>query len=163
MNEVICHGIPDSRALQEGDIVNVDVTVYLDVSRRKGVLALGAFFAKECNRGVPRDGWPALPAPPSQALRLPTQGFHGDTSMMFRVGQVSAEAEAVCRAAEDALEAGVGVCGPGVPFRAIGDAVQRLADERGLRVVRGFCGHGVGRVFHSYPMIFHHRHARCFG
>jgi methionyl aminopeptidase len=81
VNECICHGIPDSRALQEGDILNIDVTVYL-------------------------------------------KGYHGDASGMFTVGQVSEAAQRLCKATTEALMAGISVCGPGVRFSAIGNAIQ---------------------------------------
>uniref|UniRef100_A0A1D2A5U4 Methionine aminopeptidase n=2 Tax=Auxenochlorella protothecoides TaxID=3075 RepID=A0A1D2A5U4_AUXPR len=114
VNECICHGIPDSRPLQEGDILNIDVTVYLD-------------------------------------------GYHGDTSAMFTVGEVAPEARALCEATHEALHAAIALCGPGVPFKALGGAIQAVADAHGFGVVRGFCGHGVGKVFHSYPTILHYK------
>lgn len=85
------------------------------------------------------------------------QGFHGDTSAMFFVGEVSREAQRLCEITKQCLEAGIEVCGPGVPFRAIGGAIQEIADAAGYGLVSAFCGHGVGRVFHSYPTILHCR------
>lgn len=114
VNECICHGIPDSRVLQEGDILNIDVTVYL-------------------------------------------HGYHGDTSRMFTVGQVSEAAKRLCKATTEALMAGIDVCGPGVRFSAIGNAIQNVADKYKYSLCKSFVGHGVGTVFHAYPHILHHR------
>ena len=116
VNEVICHGIPDSTVLQEGDIVNIDVTVYLD-------------------------------------------GHHGDTSRTFLVGSVDPQASQLVDVTRQALEAGIAVCRPGAPFKAIGAAIHALADSHGLGCCPGFCGHGVGKAFHSGPTILHTRNS----
>lgn len=104
------------------------------------------------------------------------QGHHGDTSRMFYVGNVSPEAQRLCETTERALHAAIAECKPGMPIKVIGDVIQVLrlkatcpkavptppplqgiADKAGYRVVRDFIGHGVGRVFHSYPNVFHFR------
>jgi methionyl aminopeptidase len=177
VNEVICHGIPDSRPLKEGDIVNIDVTVYLNVSAAcAGAPRAGApSRAVDCVIGGGRGGrgsplfrspparTPSLtlplslpPSPPPPPPCLP-QGYHGDTSRMFHVGAVSPEAAALCAATSEALAAGIAACGPGARYAAIGDAIQTVADARGFGTCKTFVGHGVGTVFHSYPHIQHHR------
>jgi methionyl aminopeptidase len=60
-------------------------------------------------------------------------------------------------ATNDAVEAGIAVCGPGQPFKFIGKAIQDLADQRGYSVSSQFTGHGIGEVFHRSPWILHHR------
>ncbi|KIZ06250.1 methionyl aminopeptidase [Monoraphidium neglectum] len=90
VNECLCHGIPDSRPLKDGDIINIDVTVYLN-------------------------------------------GYHGDTSAMFYI------------------------CGPDVPVRKIGEAVQEVAKRHKFQVSKDFIGHGVGKVFHARPHVQHVR------
>ena len=99
------------------------------------------------------------PHPPTR--HPPPQGYHGDTSRMFYVGRVPPEAAALCEATREALDAGIAVCGPGVPVKEIGRAIHSVADARKLGLVRAFVGHGVGRVFHSYPHIFHFRRVRA--
>lgn len=61
----------------------------------------------------------------------------------------------------EALEAGIAVCGPGKPFKAIGKAIHDVADQGGYSVSSQFTGHGIGEVFHRPPWILHHRESRC--
>jgi methionyl aminopeptidase len=88
---------------------------------------------------------------------LSLQGYHGDTSRMFRVGNVSAPAERLCMAVTEALEAGIAVCGPGKPIRAIGAAIHDVADKYKYATCKTFVGHGVGFAFHSFPQVLHFR------
>jgi len=76
---------------------------------------------------------------------------------MFQVGTVSNTATTLCTATTEALTAGINVCGPGVRFSAIGDAIQRVVDSYKFSLCKAFVGHGVGTVFHAYPHIMHHR------
>lgn len=76
---------------------------------------------------------------------------------MFKVGEVSEGASKICAATTEALDAGIAVCAPGVPFKSIGAAIQKVADARGYSLSRSFVGHGVGTVFHAYPHILHYR------
>eukprot|EP00879_Flechtneria_rotunda_P019757 GHRR01020761.1.p1 GENE.GHRR01020761.1~~GHRR01020761.1.p1 ORF type:complete len:358 (+),score=103.92 GHRR01020761.1:387-1460(+) len=117
VNEVVCHGIPDSRPLQDGDIVNVDVTVFLD-------------------------------------------GYHGDTSGTFLVGQPSAAALQLVEVTRQSLKAAIELCGPGVPFWAIGRIISNMAHAAGMAIVQSFVGHGIGKVFHAEPAVLHHRNWR---
>lgn len=116
VNECICHGIPDSRRLEDGDIVNIDVTVYLN-------------------------------------------GYHGDTSKMFLVGNVSEKAQDLCRVTKHCLDEAIKICGPGVPIREVGKVIHGIADKHKYGVVREFVGHGVGRHFHSMPTVPHCRNS----
>jgi methionyl aminopeptidase len=59
-----------------------------------------------------------------------------------------------------ALQAAIGICGPGVPFAQIGHVIQQLADRAGMSIVRELLGHGIGRRFHAGPMVLHHRNGR---
>lgn len=113
VNEVICHGIPDSRPLADGDIVNLDVTVYLD-------------------------------------------GVHGDINATFGVGDIDAESRRLITVTEECLERGIQAVVPGQPISDIGRAIQRHAEAAGFGVVRAYCGHGIGEVFHSAPQIPHY-------
>lgn len=114
INQVICHGIPDTRPLQDGDIINIDVSVWVD-------------------------------------------GFHGDCSATFFVGNVSPEARNLVEVTQQSLEQSIKMCGPRVPLSKIGHVIQEIADKHKYGVVRSFCGHGIGRQFHMLPDILHYR------
>ena len=93
INHVVCHGIPDGKALRDGDIVNIDVTFIVD-------------------------------------------GWHGDASRMFAVGEIPRKAQRLVDVTYEAL--------------------QQYAESERCSVVRDFCGHGLGRVFHDEPNILHY-------
>lgn len=115
VNEIVVHGIPDSRPLEDGDIVNIDISVYLD-------------------------------------------GFHGDTSQTFLVGDVDDEGRRLVDVTNQALMGAIEhCCKPLNRFAAIGDFVQTLADKEGFGVVQEYTGHGIGKEFHCLPFILHHR------
>lgn len=113
INNVITHGIPDERPLQNGDIVNIDITVFKD-------------------------------------------GFHGDTSRTFLVGEVDDKGLELVKITEDALAAGIAACGPGKPFKGIGNAIFELIRHKNFSVSTQFGGHGIGEDFHRPPWILHH-------
>ena len=113
INHVVCHGIPGGRKLNEGDILNIDVTVILD-------------------------------------------GWYGDTSRMFGVGKVAVKAERLMDITYECLMRGIGAVKPGATVGDIGHAIQEYAESNRFSVVRDFCGHGLGRVFHSAPSILHY-------
>ncbi len=113
VNHVVCHGIPNSKPLKDGDIVNIDVTLILD-------------------------------------------GWHGDTSRMYAVGSISRRAERLIEVTYDALMRGVAAVKPGHTTGHIGAAIQKFAEGERCSVVRDFCGHGLGRVFHDRPNILHY-------
>ena len=113
VNEVVCHGIPDGRPLAAGDIVNVDVTAFVD-------------------------------------------GVHGDTSATFAVGDLDEPTRALVETTRAATYAGIDAVRPGVPVRVIGEAIQALAHARGLGIIQGYGGHGIGAVFHAPPHVPHH-------
>jgi methionyl aminopeptidase len=118
VNEVICHGIPDSRPLAEGDIINLDVTVYVD-------------------------------------------GVHGDTSATFPVGRCDEESERLVRLTKECLQLGIGAVAPDKPISDIGRAIETHAHGAGYSVIRSYCGHGIGEVFHSRPQIPHYYDPRA--
>ena len=116
VNHVVCHGIPGERALKNGDIVNIDITVIKD-------------------------------------------GFHGDTSQMFVVGETSLKARRLVDTAYECLMAGIALVRPGARLGDIGAAIQTLAESRNFSVVREYCGHGIGRIFHEEPQVLHYGNA----
>lgn len=85
------------------------------------------------------------------------QGYHGDTSKTYAVGQITPEAKRLVDTAQRCLDEGIAVAVPGQYFGAIGEAIHALADEMGYGVVREYCGHGIGRNFHEDPMVLHYR------
>lgn len=113
VNHQVCHGIPSSRKLKEGDIINVDVTVLKD-------------------------------------------GYHGDTSKMFVVGKPSVLADRLIRVTQECLYIGIQLVKPGVRFGDIGAAIQTHAEKNRFTVVREYCGHGIGQIFHEPPNVLHY-------
>lgn len=113
LNHVVCHGIPGPRALKEGDILNIDVTLIVD-------------------------------------------GWHGDSSRMYGVGKIPRAAERLLEVTYNALMRGVAAVRPGATTGDIGAAIQTYAEGERCSVVRDFCGHGLGRVFHDRPNILHY-------
>lgn len=83
-------------------------------------------------------------------------GFHGDTSEMFLIGQPSVLASRLCRVAQQALYRGMAVVRPGATVGDIGAAIQKYVEAERFSVVREYCGHGIGRVFHEDPQILHY-------
>jgi len=113
LNHVVCHGIPGTRALKEGDILNIDVTLIVE-------------------------------------------GWHGDSSRMYAVGKIPRAAERLIEVTYNALMRGVAAVKPGATTGDIGAAIQTYAEGERCSVVRDFCGHGLGRVFHDRPNILHY-------
>ena len=85
-------------------------------------------------------------------------GYHGDTSRMFLVGQVNQTARYLCQTAYDCMWAGIHQIKPGAHLGDIGYTIQQLAEKRGYTVVREFCGHGIGKKFHEDPQVLHYGH-----
>lgn len=112
-NHVVCHGIPGPKRLEDGDIVNIDVTVIID-------------------------------------------GWHGDTSRMYYVGNVGVKARRLCEITHQAMMRGIEVVKPGATTGDIGHAIQSFAEKERFSVVQDFCGHGLGKVFHAEPSILHY-------
>ena len=113
INHVVCHGIPGPKALREGDIVNIDVTLLVD-------------------------------------------GWHGDTSRMYAVGAIKPRPARLIEVTYEALARGIAAVKPGNTTDDIGSAIQVYAEAQRCSVVRDFCGHGLGRLFHDRPNILHY-------
>lgn len=84
------------------------------------------------------------------------EGFHGDTSRMFMVGSVSEAAKRLVETTKQCMYAGIDAVKIGNRIGDIGHAIQSLAESKGYSVVREFVGHGIGRIFHEEPQIFHY-------
>jgi methionyl aminopeptidase len=83
-------------------------------------------------------------------------GWHGDSSRMYQVGETSIAARRLCALTYEALWHGILQVRPGGYLGDIGHAIQTFAESHGLSVVREFCGHGIGRVFHEEPQVLHY-------
>ena len=112
-NHVVCHGIPTNKYLNEGDILNIDVTAIVN-------------------------------------------GWHGDTSRMFFVGEVSVKSKNLVSTAYESMMRSISIIKNGTKLGDIGDAIQSFVEKKGFSVVRDFCGHGIGRTFHEPPNILHY-------
>ena len=91
-------------------------------------------------------------------------GWHGDTSRMFIVGEGSIAAKRLCQMTYDAMWKGIVKVKPGARLGDIGHSIQTFAENNGFSVVREFCGHGIGRKFHEEPQVLHYGrpgHARA--
>jgi methionyl aminopeptidase len=84
------------------------------------------------------------------------EGWHGDTSRMFHVGEVSIAAKRLSVLTYEAMWIGIAQVKPGARLGDIGAAIQKFAESNGFSVVREFCGHGIGRIFHEEPQVLHY-------
>ncbi len=112
-NHVVCHGIPTNKILNEGDIVNIDVTSIVN-------------------------------------------GWHGDTSRMFFVGEVSVKSKNLVSTTYNSLMKAISIIKAGIYLGDIGETIQNYVEKNGFSVVRDFCGHGIGKVFHELPNVLHY-------
>ncbi len=83
-------------------------------------------------------------------------GYHGDTSKMFFIGEPSVLAKRIVRIAHECLIKGIEVVRPGAQLGDIGHTIQQHAEKNGCSVVREYCGHGIGRGFHEEPQVLHY-------
>ena len=83
-------------------------------------------------------------------------GFHGDTSKMFLVGDASIRARRLCSVAHEAMRRGIERVTPGVRLGDIGHTIQGYVESNHFSVVREYCGHGIGEVFHEDPQVLHY-------
>jgi len=83
-------------------------------------------------------------------------GFHGDTSKMFFVGEPTVIGKRVTRISYECLRLGIDMVKPGVHLGDIGHVIQQHAETNNCSVVREYCGHGIGRVFHEEPQVLHY-------
>lgn len=120
VNEVICHGIPDSRPIEDGDIVNLDVTVYKN-------------------------------------------GYHGDLNETFLVGKVDDDGVRLVKNAFDCLSTAVELVRPGTMFRELGKHISAVANAEDFSVVKTYCGHGIGSLFHCAPNVPHYAKNKAVG
>lgn len=84
-------------------------------------------------------------------------GYHGDTSAMFIVGQTTPLRRQLCKVAQESLYAAIQRVRPGMCITEIGAVIQPIVEQAGFSVVRDYCGHGIGAEFHEEPQILHYR------
>ena len=82
--------------------------------------------------------------------------FHGDTSRMFYVGEPSIRAKRLSEISFECMHKGIALVKPGLRLGDIGHVIQQHAESNGFSVVREYCGHGIGRVFHEDPQVLHY-------
>lgn len=120
VNEVICHGIPDQRPLEDGDILNIDITLYHG-------------------------------------------GVHGDLNETYFIGNVDEASKKLVNTTRESLEKAIEIVKPGALYREIGNVIQKHVQEQGFSVVRSYCGHGIGRLFHTTPNVPHYAKNKAVG
>ena len=109
----MCHGIPTQKYLNEGDIINIDVTAIVNE-------------------------------------------WHGDTSRMFFVGDVSVKSKNLVATTYKSMMKAISIIKNGIHLGDIGETIQNYVEKKGFSVVRDFCGHGIGKTFHEAPNILHY-------
>ena len=120
VNEVVCHGIPDMRPLEEGDIVNVDISVF-------------------------------------------HKGVHSDLNETFCVGSVDRDSLRLIQGAYLSMMEAIRQCKPGMLYRDLGQIIQKVASLHQLTVIKTYCGHGVGELFHCNPNVPHYYPNKTIG
>lgn len=83
------------------------------------------------------------------------EGYHGDTSRMFMIGEVSILAKRICSVAKECMEIGIAMVKPSVLLGDIGHAIEKHAKKNHFSIVRDYCGHGIGTQFHEKPDVLH--------
>jgi len=83
-------------------------------------------------------------------------GFHGDTSRMYFAGEPSVQARRLSQVAYDGMWLGINELGPGKRLGDVGEAIQTHVEKNRCSIVREYCGHGIGRIFHEDPQVLHY-------
>ncbi len=83
-------------------------------------------------------------------------GWHGDTSRMFFVGEVSVKSKNLVSATYDSMMKAISIIKDGIHLGDIGETIQKHVEKKGFSVVRDFCGHGIGKIFHESPNVLHY-------
>jgi methionyl aminopeptidase len=123
VNEVICHGIPDQRVLLDGDILNIDISLY-------------------------------------------HEGYHADLNETYYIGdraKADPDTVRVVETARECLEESIKAVKPGTLIREFGNIIEKHAKKRNCSVIRTYCGHGVGKLFHCPPNVPHYAKNKTVG
>jgi len=89
-------------------------------------------------------------------ITVKKDGYYGDTSKMYQIGNVSTEGKKICDTAQVALYEGIKILKPGIKLGDVGHIIQNYTESNGFSVVRDYCGHGIGEKFHEAPMVLHY-------
>ena len=149
VNHVVCHGIPGD-PIPRADADAVKRAAKTLSPRRR---AEGEHAAYHLTRGddVLREGDIV-----NIDVTVILDSWHGDTSRMFAVGAIDPEAARLIEVTHEAMMRGINAVRPGATLRDLAAAVQSHAEMQRFSVVRDFCGHGLGRIFHDAPSILHY-------
>ena len=128
MNEIACHGLPDDRPLEVGDLVSIDVAVFKDG------------FHGDCSRTF-------LIHPKAEE----------DNASNLSLPRDWEDRKHLLTCAKECLYAGISTCGPQVPFRKVGHTIYSIAKRRKVTTLTSIAGHGIGRSLHAAPNIYHGR------
>jgi len=121
INEAVCHGLPDKRPLQDGDIVNIDISVYY-------------------------------------------KGFHGYVNDTYFCGTIKPNALRLVKCTYEALDLAIkNAVKPGRLYRDVGKVISKHVTTQGFSVITSYCGHGIGRLFHTTPNVPHYSKNKAVG
>lgn len=150
INEVICHGIPDARSLENGDIVSFDVSCFIGGVHGDNCATVIVGDVEEDGDGVGADN-----DPPKDWRGVPqkTTFANDEEQELFVTGR------RLVQAALESLNEGVAVCKPGACLSEIGKAIHAVADAYGYDTVRTYRGHGISDEFHCSPFVKHYRNS----
>jgi len=156
VNEVICHGIPDTRALQYGDLLSIDISVFLNGVHGDNCasIVIGVDDDGENKHGIKTDNVNNL----SDNYR-DNNNHEEDDDDDDKIMDHVTRAQTLVHATKEALYRAIEICTPGTPLNQIGNAVQNVAEQYGYRSVKGVYGHGIGKELHMYPPIKHVRNS----
>lgn len=108
------------RPLKNGDIVNLDITVYY-------------------------------------------KGYHADLNETYLVGECDKESKALLHCAYQALQKAIAICKPGTLYKQVGNVINQYVDSQKMSVVKTYCGHGIGELFHCNPNVPHYARSKAIG
>ena len=171
VNEVVCHGIPDTRPLQFGDLVSFDVSCFLNGVHGDNCATI---VVGDVEEGVDLATSWVVNDHPHLTKDEPKSDDDDDSlrdwrGIPYRTTNIRSEDEAhfqtarrLNRAAREALYAGLEVCRPGACLSEIGNAIHNVADRYGYSSVEKYRGHGIAHIFHCAPFVKHFRNTDFF-
>ena len=154
VGEVICHGIPDARALRPGDVVSFDVSCFLGGVH--GDNCATVVVGDTNDGGIKEEGGGKVEGSPPRDWRgVPQRTEFGsaEEEETYLTGR------RLVRAALEGLEEGVAACRPGGCLTEVGAAIHAVSDAYGYGTVRKYRGHGIGETFHCAPFVKHYRNS----
>ena len=132
LNDEIVHGIPGERELKDGDIFTIDFGIFFKLEK-----FLGNSFDKKKYPNI-------------------LEGFHTDMARTYTVGEVELETKRLLTATRKMLKIGIKKMRPGITLGDLGETMQRYAEKQGFYVIKGLCGHGIGKNLHESPDVLNY-------